>query len=92
MTVTQILLEYGASADMEDVQGESVLHIAAESGNLPITEQVLGRSKNIDSRCRKPQSRMSGSTALHYASRNGHVNVMQLLLDKDAELDATNSA
>lgn len=92
VTVTQILLEYGASADMEDVQGESVLHIAAESGNLPITEQVLGRSKNIDSRCRKPQSRMSGSTALHYASRNGHVNVMQLLLDKDAELDATNSA
>ena len=58
---------------------ESPLMLAALGGQLEIAKSLIERDADVN----KP-----GWTPLHYASTRGHVDVMRLLLDKSAYIDA----
>jgi ankyrin repeat protein len=58
---------------------ESALMLAAFSGNQKVVEILLARSVEVNN---------TGWTALHYAATHGHVEIMRLLLEHHAFVDA----
>lgn len=70
-----------ASADVEvrSAQDESPLMLAALRGYADICVALLAHDADVN----KP-----GWTPLHYAATGGHVNIIQLLLDNHAYIDA----
>lgn len=60
-------------------QDESALMMAALKGNLPLVKALIARNADVN----KP-----GWAPLHYASTNGHLDVMRLLLEHHAYIDA----
>ncbi|MDL9997708.1 ankyrin repeat domain-containing protein [Variovorax sp. J22P240] len=78
--VIQVLLA-SPKTDVEarNAKDESPLMLAAIKGQQDLVTQLIERDADIN----KP-----GWTPLHYAATNGHTAIMQLLLDKDAFIDA----
>ncbi len=60
----------------------SPLHRAASDGNVEEVSRILTESPDVIN-----DHDSSGYTALHYAALNGHEKVVQILLDRDAEID-----
>eukprot|EP01043_Picozoa_sp_COSAG02_P002792 COSAG02_NODE_66_length_42609_cov_95.996848_15_plen_1632_part_00 len=64
------------------VDGVTVLHIAADRGDMPLLLMLLQTdSLDVD------KAKVSGATALHCAAANGHLEAVQALLDAGAQLD-----
>ncbi|KAI9892918.1 MAG: hypothetical protein M1814_001077 [Vezdaea aestivalis] len=81
LALVQILLEYGASGDIIDDHGETVLHLAARLGHEDIARLLLqnGASANMqNSRCLTP---------LHVAAYEGYYKIARLLLEEGALVD-----
>ena len=55
------------------------LHIHGVTKNLPMIKLLIRRDADVNH---------PGWTALHYASSGGHTEIIQLLLDKSAYIDA----
>ncbi len=62
-----------------NIQGESVLMMAALKGHLDIAARLIKRDADINK---------TGWTPLHYAASNGHLAIMSLLLENHAYIDA----
>lgn len=60
-------------------QDESPLMIAALTGQLNLATRLIDRGADVNK---------TGWAPLHYAATNGHVDVMRLLLEKHAYIDA----
>jgi ankyrin repeat protein len=60
-------------------EGESPLMIAALKGRLNFVKKLIARGADVN----KP-----GWTPLHYAATGGHLEIMALLLDQNAYIDA----
>jgi ankyrin repeat protein len=60
-------------------QDESALMFAALKGEISLVRQLIARDADVN----KP-----GWTPLHYASTGGHLNIMRLLLEHHAYIDA----
>lgn len=67
-----------------DSNGDSLLHIAAASGDLKTAQLLLGAGVDVDL-----QGDM-GSTPLHYAMEKGHKEVVHLLISNGARIDIRN--
>ena len=59
--------------------GESPLMLAALSGQLALSEKLVKKGADVNK---------TGWTPLHYAASNGHVEVIKLLLENYAYIDA----
>jgi ankyrin repeat protein len=59
--------------------GESALMIAAIRGNMPGVQSLLAHGAKVN---------QPGWSALHYAASGPDVNIVRLLLDRGAEIDA----
>ena len=77
--VAVLLSQPGITADVRTPQDESPLMIAALRGFLEVCEQLVAHDADVN----KP-----GWTPLHYAATGGHVQVIRLLLDQHAYIDA----
>lgn len=77
--VAVLLAQPGIAADARTLQDESPLMIAALRGFFDVCEKLIARDADIN----KP-----GWTPLHYAATGGHIQVLQLLLDQHAYIDA----
>lgn len=66
--------------EQRTAQDESPLMLAALKGLTDICRQLIAKDADIN----KP-----GWTALHYAATNGHLDIMRLLLENHAYIDAT---
>jgi len=71
-----------ANVEVQDVEGQTVLHCGAANGSETILEALLKKEASID----KPDG--FGRTALHYATRSGHKNAAKLLLSRGANPNA----
>lgn len=67
--------------------GVTVLHIAAERGDMPLLSLLLQTDTlELD------KSKANGTTALHCAAANGHVEAVQALLDSGAQMDVLDAS
>lgn len=84
-TAVSLLLEKGANIDVEDDDGMTPLHIAAEVGNHDVIDQLILK-------CRNPEAKNHrGETALIVASRGCRVAAVRTLLQYNAEVTATDT-
>lgn len=65
--------------NVRNKNGESALMLSSLKGNLPLAKLLIKRDADVNH---------PGWTALHYASTGGHTEIIQLLLDKSAYIDA----
>lgn len=80
MRVFSVLLKApGIGLDAQTMHGETALMIAAYRANGPAVAALLGKGATVNK---------EGWTALHYAAAAGDNNIVQMLLDKKAKLDA----
>lgn len=78
--VVQVLLASPqTNVELRNGNDESPLMLAAIKGQMDLVKQLIARDADIN----KP-----GWTALHYAASSGQVEIMKLLLDKYAFIDA----
>ncbi len=85
--IIPLLLENGANVDAQDDDGSTPLHRAISRADVELSrvQLLLDRYTNINLRNNK------GQTALHLASQHGRLNVMRLLLEDGADVDALDS-
>lgn len=78
--VIQVLLASPqTNVELRNGNDESPLMLAAIKGQMDLVKQLIARDADIN----KP-----GWTALHYAASSGQVEIMKLLLEKHAFIDA----
>ena len=86
---TQVLLENQADPNLADAFGLTPLMVAARSGNVKLTSQLIAAKADVNA-VAESKSRLfdafnvSGGTALIFAARGGHKQVVSLLLDAGA--------
>jgi ankyrin repeat protein len=77
--VDVLLVHTGTDVEVRTPQDESPLMLAALKGLTEVCEKLIARDADIN----KP-----GWTPLHYAATGGHIEIIQLLLDHHAYIDA----
>jgi ankyrin repeat protein len=84
--VSQLLIEYSADLDIQDIEGRTLLHMAAYKGLFKVAEMLLqpdgAVKKHMNARNKK------GQTALHLASEYHHPRIVTLLLEVGLDVDA----
>jgi uncharacterized protein len=63
----------------QDTAGEDALMLASLNGDLPLVQTLIDKGAEVNKK---------GWAPLHYAAANGHDDVVRLLLDKSAYIDA----
>jgi uncharacterized protein len=80
LKAANVLLEWPrTNIDIRTPEDESPLMIAALKGRLDFVKRLLARGADVNK---------TGWTPLHYAASGGHREIMQLLLDQHAYIDA----
>jgi ankyrin repeat protein len=87
----QMLFDRGADANDYSLQSGSLLHAAAAGGSVDVLLMLLSKGLAVcdDAQEGRTDKRL---TALHCAAQASHVAVVQLLIDRGADLTATTSA
>jgi len=67
-------------AETRNDKDESALMLAAFAGELDLCKKLIEKGADVNK---------TGWTPLHYAATHGHVDVMRLLLDNSAYIDAS---
>jgi uncharacterized protein len=67
------------NVEIRTPKDESPLMIAALKGRLDFVKELIARGADVNK---------TGWTPLHYAATGGHLEIMQLLLDQNAYIDA----
>ncbi|KAJ1548975.1 hypothetical protein HK405_012002, partial [Cladochytrium tenue] len=80
--ILRLLLDRGASCNLQLGYGDTALHIAARNGNPDTVSLLLDRGASIELRDR------DGQTALHKAVTESSLETVQLLLSRGANLNA----
>eukprot|EP00949_MAST-11_sp_MAST-11-sp1_P000640 g640.t1 len=75
-------VECGSDVDEETASGDTALHIAAMSGNLPMMKRLLKEGATIDKRNKQ------GATAFHRAAAMGKERAARFLLHHGADVEA----
>ena len=78
--VAEVLIQAkGINVNFLNSADESALMYAALKGHLAMAKSLISKDADVNK---------TGWTPLHYAATNGHVDVIQLLLDNHAFVDA----
>lgn len=78
--VLDVLLSWPKTqAEARNAADESVLMLAAMKGQLALCRTLIDKGADVNK---------TGWTPLHYAATGGHVDVIRLLLDESAYIDA----
>jgi ankyrin repeat protein len=68
-----------ANLEIEDKAGENAMMLAALNDDMPIVQALIAKGAEVNKK---------GWAPLHYAAANGHDDVVKLLLDHSAYIDA----
>lgn len=78
---TNILLQYGADANIQNGKGDAPLHSSASQGNFSVSKLL------IKSECKVNMRDYEGKTPLYLAVENRHDHVIKLLLKSHADVN-----
>uniref|UniRef100_A0A8C2B9H5 Ankyrin 1, erythrocytic b n=1 Tax=Cyprinus carpio TaxID=7962 RepID=A0A8C2B9H5_CYPCA len=100
LEVASSLLQYGANANSESLQGITPLHLASQEGQPDMVALLISKQANVNLGNKVMQSLMSvcisaisfslifllqlGYTPLHQAAQQGHTDIVTLLLKHGA--------
>ncbi|MEE9442099.1 MAG: ankyrin repeat domain-containing protein [candidate division Zixibacteria bacterium] len=89
--IARYLIAQGANTNLTDNDNESPLHYSASAGNLEIARLLLdGESVSLnDTSAVKRGGSVGNWTPLHLACLNSHPDMVQLLLEYGADIEAT---
>ena len=89
--------EVGSDGKVTVISSAEELRFAARAGDIDDVNKVLNRYKGESNELAKllpavvaATDELSGNSALHLCSANGHMDIIQLLLDHKAPIDAIN--
>ncbi|XP_067874576.1 uncharacterized protein bcl3 [Heterodontus francisci] len=83
--IVRQLVNNGASRVLLDRNGQTAVHLASEHGSLACLQSLLGSGReNVDLEIRN----YDGYTPLHVAVNSRHKELVALLLDQGADVDA----
>ena len=86
----RVLLDHGAKAEAENVDGQIPLHLVSQSQvneeNANVTRLFLQLGMGVNTRDNK-----QNATPLHFASFSGHFEIALTLLDHGADVNAHNA-
>lgn len=85
-SVLQILAEHNANVDLQNLTGETALHILAGNGNVKGVK-LLVKQYNANINLRDNH----GNTVMHFAAKNGHTGVVRFLLGCNFDINAQNN-
>ena len=85
LDIVKMLVEAGAGVCTTDSNGQSCLMPASGAGHTETVRYLVGL-KDVEVNHKKN----NGVTALHCAVQKGHVDVVQVLIDAGADIDAKN--
>ncbi len=78
--VADVLLRWpGTNVEARTAKGESPLMLASLRGHLDLVRKLITRGADVNK---------TGWAPLHYAATSGHVEIMELLLENHAYIDA----
>jgi uncharacterized protein len=77
--VGALLANPKTNIEIEDKAGENAMMMAALNGDTNIVEQLIAKDAEVNKK---------GWAPLHYAATNGHDDIVKLLLDHSAYVDA----
>lgn len=81
----ELLIEAGADLNMRSKWSSTILGVAAQQGQVGIVERVL--EEDVQASINAPTDE-EGQTPLWVASHDNHLEIVQLLLDQNASIDA----
>ena len=85
LQVAEYLISKGANINAKNVLGNYIIHSASEGGLLPIVQYLIEKQK-IDINIKGDEE----ITPLHCACKKGHLQVVEYLISKGADIEATN--
>ena len=85
VAVVALMLEHGAVPNLQDVDGDTALHMASSK------EVVIELLSSADRACRANTElpNLDGQTPLHKACRDGNIHVVSMLIEYNASVRAT---
>ena len=86
MSITKLLLDYGADIEIDDYWHSRPLHTAAHNGNLEMLKLLLDRGADINSAGGNRGSGIRGS-AIQDAAYRGDMRMVQYLTERGAEIN-----
>ncbi|XP_065826130.1 transient receptor potential cation channel subfamily A member 1-like isoform X2 [Oscarella lobularis] len=86
--VAKLLLERGCRIFNTDLRAESPFHLACAQGSLPMIETIWNHCQECTKMLLKAKD-PTGQTALHKAAIFNHVAVAKFLINKGANINAT---
>ena len=75
-----ILMITGAIVDLGENQGRTPFHLATENGDLPIIKLLVGHKADVNT------NDANGWGPVHFASREERDDVLDVLMDRGADL------
>eukprot|EP00438_Fugacium_kawagutii_P035773 Skav230481 [mRNA] locus=scaffold1445:308943:310934:- [translate_table: standard] len=84
------LCDLGASVEKASHFGMSALHVASESGQSQCVARLLELRVDVEAACSSGKGYLDGTTGMHFAAK-GHKDIIRLLHEHDADVNATNS-
>jgi len=82
--VAKLFIQVGMDANLKNQEGDTVLMLAAKTGNTEIVDLLLSKGAQVDAKSSK------NNTALEYAASEGRLDIVKILLDKKADINNMN--
>lgn len=84
-SVAALLIGKGANLTATNKANQSLLHITARKGQLPLVKSLLAKRVDVNAKDK------FGYTPLHYAAKEGHLAVAEALIAKGARANIENT-
>jgi ankyrin repeat protein len=85
LDLAMLLIQHGASARESNVDGQSIMHLAAIAGREDIIRYLFDHHDDLNLHMDIDHE---GHSALHLAAMHGHTTIVQLLVDRGSDIFA----